>query len=309
MSITLCMVVRDEAADLEECLKSVLPYVDEVLIGDTGSTDQTPDIIRAMCSVEPIAIELHPDNCYSLTPARNSVYERVKTDWILYLDADERLTRSGGSALRRAIQNAIGDVGGFFGSWNTLGADGSSFEDYKLFMFRRGLRKRGLAHANVQLDLRQKGQVAQWLDGLQVDHRPRTDRLPAKRSLYRNRLQRAIELEPGWLRHNWFAGYMDYQDEFFDNAIRHIQPLIVSCSRLFPVEGLNARMIFIDMLARCGNNEEANAAVQEALAFYETVRHDFEVLINFRMHSWLLEAEQKLLEGTGASIRAYAFSS
>ena len=45
-TITLCMIVKDETHIIEECLKSMLPYIDRYDITDTGSTDGTPELIK-----------------------------------------------------------------------------------------------------------------------------------------------------------------------------------------------------------------------------------------------------------------------
>ena len=46
ITVSLCMIVRDEEAVLERCLESVRDAVDEIIIVDTGSTDATKDIGR-----------------------------------------------------------------------------------------------------------------------------------------------------------------------------------------------------------------------------------------------------------------------
>ena len=46
-TISLCMIVRDEAAVLERCLQSVAHLVDEIIIVDTGSVDETLHSLRA----------------------------------------------------------------------------------------------------------------------------------------------------------------------------------------------------------------------------------------------------------------------
>ena len=308
MSITLCMVVKNESENLRGCLQSILPFVDEVLIADTGSTDGSQELIHELARIEPIRVELDAANCFSLTPARNELYSRVRTDWIFYLDADERFLGAGGNALRVAIEAAEPNCAGFFGKWLTKIKNDCPFEDYKLFTFRRGSTKRGLAHANVQLDLRLKGQWADWLDSLIVNHHPPVP-LPAKRELYWSRLQRSMVLEPGWFRHNWYAGYMCFQDGNYDEALDLFRPLVESCSLLFPVEGLNARMVALDIAASRGDHDTVERGVHEALAFYDRVIFDFEVKINFRIKPWLANTAQLLREGRISEIQAYKFVS
>lgn len=84
--LTLCMIVRDEADNLERCLRSVESVVDEIVIIDTGSTDETIEIARRFgARVESISWE------QDFARARNAGLELAHGEWILQLDADEEL--------------------------------------------------------------------------------------------------------------------------------------------------------------------------------------------------------------------------
>ena len=308
MAVTLCMVVKDEAENLPACLASVLPFVDDALIADTGSSDGSAELIRGITGKAAVPLSLDPANCHSLTPARNALYAQVKTDWILYFDADERLADGAGTALRTALAENATATDGYFGQWETFIDGEPGFEDYKLFVFRSHLRKRGFAHANVQLDIRMKGGDEQWLHGLRVNHHPSAAIMPGKRELYWRRLVQSMSLEAGWLRHNWFAGYMCFQDGRFEEAHRLFAPLIESRSMLFPVEGLNARMVAVDMLVREGRLAEAAARIAEGLSFAAEAGTDFEVKVNRRIVPWFAAAQAHLCEGRPDAVRAYRFS-
>ena len=105
--IALVMIVRNEARCLARCLDSVRAHVDEMLVVDTGSTDDT------------VAIAEHRgahvarfDWIEDFSAARNAALDRVDTPWRLVLDADEWLT-SGASALaelRHMAPEFIGSV-------------------------------------------------------------------------------------------------------------------------------------------------------------------------------------------------------
>ena len=45
--LSLCMIVRDSARTLPACLESIRPWVDEMVIVDTGSVDETPRIVES----------------------------------------------------------------------------------------------------------------------------------------------------------------------------------------------------------------------------------------------------------------------
>jgi glycosyltransferase involved in cell wall biosynthesis len=308
MSITLCMTLKDEADILVRCLDSVLPYVDEALITDTGSVDGTRELLTDRYGITPLQRMVEPARFYSVTDIRNELYGLARTDWVFYLDADEMLAGESGPRLVEATRSATPSTGGFFGKWSTQFEGEEVFEDYKLFTFRHGYRKRGLAHANAQLDIREKGSRADWLEGLEIAHFPKSRGFKEKRKLYRWRLSKVIAYEPGWFRHNWFAGYMEFQDEDYERALELFGPLIESGSQFFPVEGLNARMVAIDALVRLRRVDEARMASAEALAFFAKVRDDFEVQINFRIGPWLEDARRRLDSGDLDGVRAYRFS-
>ncbi len=85
-TIALSMIVKNAAKDLPECLASVRGVVDEIVIADTGSEDESIEIARrAGAKVLPIPWE----NDYA--KARNLSLAQVASDWVLMLDADERL--------------------------------------------------------------------------------------------------------------------------------------------------------------------------------------------------------------------------
>ena len=83
--ISVCMIVRDEQENIADCLRSVLPYVAEVIVVDTGSEDDTPQIAAELGA----RVFAHPWND-DFSAARNAALERASQPTILVLDADER---------------------------------------------------------------------------------------------------------------------------------------------------------------------------------------------------------------------------
>lgn len=95
-AISLCMIVRNEEQYLEDCLRSVQGAVDEIVIVDTGSTDGTMDIARRF-GAKIREVPWQDD----FAAARNASLEMATCDWILVLDADERLAEHSIEELRR----------------------------------------------------------------------------------------------------------------------------------------------------------------------------------------------------------------
>lgn len=84
VTLSVCMIVRDEEAVLERCLDCVRQFADEIVIVDTGSADGTVSIARR-----------YTDKVYSFewiydfAAARNESYRHASMDYVMWLDADD----------------------------------------------------------------------------------------------------------------------------------------------------------------------------------------------------------------------------
>ncbi len=104
--LALSMIVRDASSMLEACLASARDIVDEIVIADTGSKDATAEIARD-CGARVIHIPW--ENDFAL--ARNQALQAVTADWVLSLDADERLDSAAVSLIPPLL--AAGPVAGY----------------------------------------------------------------------------------------------------------------------------------------------------------------------------------------------------
>ncbi|MFH2051965.1 MAG: glycosyltransferase [bacterium] len=85
-TVSLCMIARNEEASIGMAIKSVLALVDEVIVADTGSDDNT-QIIAEGYGARVLEIPWEDD----FAAARNRTLAEARCDWILVLDADEYL--------------------------------------------------------------------------------------------------------------------------------------------------------------------------------------------------------------------------
>lgn len=99
MTLGTAMIVKNEEAMLGKCLES-LRGIDEIVILDTGSTDNTRDVARRYTDKYYEGIYTWNDN---FAEARNKAREFSTTDWILHIDADEWLDEGGIQKAREAI--------------------------------------------------------------------------------------------------------------------------------------------------------------------------------------------------------------
>ena len=145
--ISLCMIVKNEEKHLPGCLESVRGMVDEIIVVDTGSTDRTMEIARSFGA----AVFVHPwSGDFSL--ARNESLRHAAGDWVLFLDADERLDPLGrADCLRKAASFRGADAFSVpirnFGSKRENGPTAG----YAVRFFRKfpGIRFSGRVHEGV----------------------------------------------------------------------------------------------------------------------------------------------------------------
>lgn len=84
--LSLCLIVKNERDNLPRCLASIKPYVDEIIVVDTGSEDGTPEIAAKYG-----AKVRYFEWCDDFAAARNYAISQASGDWILMPDADEEL--------------------------------------------------------------------------------------------------------------------------------------------------------------------------------------------------------------------------
>ncbi|MCB9551288.1 MAG: glycosyltransferase [Myxococcales bacterium] len=103
-TLATCLIVRDEEAFLADALASVASVSDQLVVVDTGSVDRTVEIARAAGATVGFFAWTG-----DFSAARNASLDLATTDWILVLDADERLTARSRSTLRAVIEEFHGD--------------------------------------------------------------------------------------------------------------------------------------------------------------------------------------------------------
>jgi len=103
-SLSLCMIVKNEEKYLPHCLRSLKPLVDEMIIVDTGSTDNTRDIAEVF-GAQVFDYKWNDD----FAAARNHSLEKAAGDWILVMDADEIIDPCDHDSIRRIIKKPQND--------------------------------------------------------------------------------------------------------------------------------------------------------------------------------------------------------
>lgn len=103
-TISLCLIVKNEEKMLRDFFASSLSFCDEIIVVDTGSTDQTKNIAQ-QAGAKVFSFEW----CDDFSKARNYSLSLATSDWILVLDADERITSDDAIIIRQSVSNAKRD--------------------------------------------------------------------------------------------------------------------------------------------------------------------------------------------------------
>jgi glycosyltransferase involved in cell wall biosynthesis len=136
MTIAAVIITKDEEQNIADCLESVR-WADERIVVDAESRDRTVELAKAALS----QVFVRPWPGYG--PQKNFGIDQAGSDWILVVDADERVT----DGLRQEIQALLAggppaDIGGyeiprrnyFYGKWIQ---GGGLYPDYQLRLFRK----------------------------------------------------------------------------------------------------------------------------------------------------------------------------
>jgi len=137
------MIVKNEAQMLPGCLESVRGLVGEIIVVDTGSTDCTARIAAA-AGARIINHEWNDD----FAEARNVSIRPATGDWILWLDADERLPAKEHHRVRKAVRSARIDAYNV-PIHNRDDKSGYTSRGHRLFRNRIGIEFSGIVHEQI----------------------------------------------------------------------------------------------------------------------------------------------------------------
>ncbi|MFT0534092.1 glycosyltransferase family 2 protein [Castellaniella hirudinis] len=151
MRLSVIIITKNEAAHIGACLDS-LAFADEIIVLDSGSTDATGEIVRQR------GAGWHQRADWpGFGPQKNRALALATGDWVLSVDADERVTPELAAQIRQAIQNpAAADayrmarLSNFCGRWIR---HSGWWPDYVVRLFRRqaGRFTEAAVHESVQV--------------------------------------------------------------------------------------------------------------------------------------------------------------
>jgi len=84
-TLSICMIVKNEEANIGRAIESFLPFADEIIVNDTGSTDRTIEIVQSF----PKTVLMQSEWIGDFAHSRNLSFDKATCPWILWMDADD----------------------------------------------------------------------------------------------------------------------------------------------------------------------------------------------------------------------------
>ena len=189
--ISVCILAKDEEENIEECIKSVLSFADEIIVIDNASKDRTKEL------AESLGARVYTLESCSEAELRNFYLENVQYTWSLALDADERASAEFGLVLKEKIRSVEEDVVALKVPINNYFGSGK----WASFLVFRGIRSgrgifycEGSIHPSIGRSVNSSGGHSEVLPA-ELHHLDALikDRSSNKRERYMQKIRESIE--------------------------------------------------------------------------------------------------------------------
>jgi len=136
--LSAVIITKNEEKNIEKCIDALIDWVDEIIIADSNSTDNTINILKNFNSSK---IKIHQVTWLGFAKTKNQAIESAKGDWILSIDADEIVT----AELKNEILNKIASPNNSDGYYiprllffcGKPVKYGGTYPDYQLRLFKK----------------------------------------------------------------------------------------------------------------------------------------------------------------------------
>lgn len=259
--ISICMIVKNEAELLPRALKDWKLLADEVIVVDTGSTDNTIEIAKSLGAKVLNYDWQYPGN---KGEARNVGIEAAKGVWIIVLDADEEIQNK--AALREALlSDQLLEHSAFNVTFKNFdGNDNVVLVWQQIRIFKSGLYR--YKHREHEMPYPIISEVNEaGLDAI-FEHRPPPNRAPTKAQPMLDRLLLDVEEHPNDPHPLYFLHRQFVIAEKWEEAIKYGNLYLEMADKF----GINKSECFGNMalaFAKLGANQMAINSLSLALAF------------------------------------------
>lgn len=270
-TLTLAMIVKDEGERLAECLSSAGPIVDEIVVVDTGSTDNTIEVAQRF-EAKTFSYEWSDD----FSAARNESLRHATGDWVIVLDADEIIAPENLPRIREFVDRDEFDAVQFVlanytdecqSMWWTPADESSApareYSGYipvplvRMWRNKAEYRFRGCVHETVVESIREAGGRIAETD-IVIHHYGKDSKVPEKSRFYLNLGMRNVAERPNDSKAHYDLAVQLKELDRLDEAESHYRQTL----SLDPDSSL-AQSGLVEVLARGGRLAEAETMLEK----------------------------------------------
>ncbi|MGG0821836.1 glycosyltransferase family 2 protein [Paenibacillus turicensis] len=218
ISISLCMIVKDEEPTIARCLASVQGIADEIVIVDTGSTDRTKEIAAQFNA-----------NIYDFAwiddfgAARNYAFDQATKQYILWLDADDVILEEDRQALIRLKYELSFEIDSVMMNYNLAfdanGKPTTSLKRNRLVKRSKGFRWIGVVHEYLEV----YGNIMQ--SEISITHKKEKTYSDRNLRIYKKRLELGESFKP---RDLYYYGNELMDHLMFDEAAKQYEAFLAT---------------------------------------------------------------------------------
>jgi tetratricopeptide (TPR) repeat protein len=273
MRVSLCLIAKNEEANLPPCLGSAADLVHEIIVVDSGSTDRTREVAAQLG-----ARVFDFTWCDDFAAARNESLRHATGDWIFWLDADDRVDEENRRRLRTLFAGLKDENVVYMMTCRCPSKSGTTVVEHaRLFRNHPAIRWQHRIHEQIVPSVQRLGGSVRATDVV-IQHAGYEDELLHQRKLERNlrllQLAHADSRDDPWILLNLGQNYLA-----FGRAVEGL-PLLRRCLELSQPGDFYVRKLY-GQLARgyhqLGQRQEAVAVCRAGLMRYP----DFGELVFF----------------------------
>jgi tetratricopeptide (TPR) repeat protein len=142
--LSLCMIVKNEEANLAACLRPICAVVDEIVIVDTGSADRTKEV-AAEFGARVFDFPWRDD----FSAARNESLRQARGEWVFWLDADDRVDKDNAKKLEHLFAEIKEPAGYYMTMIGDQSPQNQGIQQVRLFKLAAETRWQYRAHEQI----------------------------------------------------------------------------------------------------------------------------------------------------------------
>lgn len=251
MTLSVCLIVKNEEAVLSRCLDCVKKFADEIVVVDTGSEDRTAEIARGYTD----KVYIYPW-CDDFSKARNYSFSKATCDYIMWLDADDVVEDEDVAKILRLKSVLVADC---YTMLYHVGYDGAGIPDFTFYRERIIRRGKGIWRGFVHEYIDVSGSVVRT--DIAVYHRKTGNSGRRNLNIYRRHKN-----EPFSPRDNYYYARELYYNGYYTSAIKYMRKCLFAVS---PHDRADGAVILADCYIKRGDTGRALSCLLEVLKSVE----------------------------------------